>query len=153
MSDEYVEIDEFGGGGAYFKPKEHYDAACIVMQPLRFVAGGGNYKGKPKDIIKANVWVFKTSTALDAGEPSEEYLNAQIDAASLVRRGKDIVEAVGPGSYTAFTLTMRSNDNGNFPAPETPSQQAKELVKAFWAKRKEATAAAGDRMAALLGAS
>lgn len=106
-----LNVVEVTSGGQFFKPEEQKDAIAILVEVRRFAPQVPSKFG-PKDTIYADLTVFGSQSDLDAGKPSAEFKNAEIQQTVLVKN----LQGVGEGNATIAKLTKLPPKNGNQPA-------------------------------------
>lgn len=85
-----MQFAEIPSSGGYFKAAEHVDDVALLIEVIRFAHQVPSNFG-PKDTAYADVSVFATQAALDAGTPDEQK-NIAIQGTALA---KDLEQLVG----------------------------------------------------------
>lgn len=100
-------------GSEFFKPKEHANAAAILIEVKRTEAQvmvPGHPEWGPKDYVHADISVFNTEAEVQNKVPNHVFLNGRIEgnlAASMLRGG------YGPGDVDVARISQRDTNKGN----------------------------------------
>ena len=99
---QFVDIPQVGG---FFKPADYGDAVAVVVEPKRLERQAPSKFG-PRDIMHADVTVFRSQADVEAGSPTE-LPGTQITGAALVRDLEPLV-----GNATVVTLEKKPGSQG-----------------------------------------
>ena len=130
-----------GGGGEFLTPADHKNAKAVLIEAKRILRDQAGKFGK-RDILVADVTVFRTLDELNGELPPLEIQSAKITGSKIV---EDFEDKVG-GDGTVCRFVALPNSKGPHPIWVTRSvdQAAFERVAAFVEKRDADLAAAMD---------
>lgn len=141
MTDDYLASPSDFKAGSFFDSEKRMNDYAILFEPFRIDKQVPNtYQGqsKPRDEALANVTIFATKDALEAGVPTEVRKNCKVVHGYIVEKLERVVDKAIIGKVVKTTLK-----NGAKPFNlENVDAEAIELVKKYLAARAEAVASA-----------
>lgn len=140
MTNPFKKASELGGG-AFFKPGDHMTDLAILIEPKSISKNVQNeYQGRvtTRDEVTADVTVFRTEEALNAGKPDEIVKSARFVHGMLTSSLEKLIE--DKGAIVAIVRKVPTKAGSGY-AFRDPEARAEKAAQDYYFAREEAVKA------------